>query len=378
MALNRIPSELISKTLTFDYKTPITRVIPELVKYPAIVVYKNKGYLGIIDSRTVYRSGQNLRLGKTETLEKFTTKVPRITESTSVEDLIAYFYKSRVKALPYSDGKKIIGMLDRTTLLKMMLSMGMLKDIQVREAMTTPVLAIDASASITQAKATMREHKVNRLIALENGRLAGLITNHDIVQDYTKVEDRMPERRSRGYGPSNVLVSDMMERNPRNIDYEKSLTEAVRQLIENNISSILVLRKGSPAGMLTVTDVLERVIAKRRIEERRIFISGLDADSYQYVDEINDELKAFIDRAEKFNGVKVDYVTFRVKKVGNKSYEVQVRLSIGNKGIISLHTTEPYFEESMREIMDRLRKMLMKEKDRMQTVRKINLYRQEP
>ena len=378
MALNRIPEELITTTLTFDYKTPITKVIPELVKHPAVVVYKNKNYLGIIDSRTFYRSGQNLRLGKTETLEKFTTKVPRITDTTSVEDLVYYFYRSRVKALPYSDGKKIIGVLDRTTLLKMMLSMGMLKDIQVREAMTTPVLAISIDASITQAKATMREHKVNRLVVLENGKLSGLITNHDIVQGYTKVEDRLPDRRSRGYGPSNVTVDSMMERSPRRIDYDRSMTEAVRQLIENNISSVLVLRKGNPVGMLTVMDVLESVIAKRRIEERRIFVSGLDADSYQYADEINDELKNLIDRAEKLNGVKVDYITFRVKKVGNKSYEVQVRLSIGNKGIISLHTTEPYFEESMREIMDRLRKMLMKEKDRMQTVRKINLYRQEP
>ncbi len=376
MALNRIPDELISKTLTFDYKTPITKVIPELVKHPAVVVYKNKSYLGIIDSRTFYRSGQNLRLGKTETLEKFITKVPRITESTSVEDLVYYFYRARVKALPYSDGKRIIGVLDRTTLLKMMLSMGMLKDIQVREAMTTPVLAIGNDASITQAKATMRDQKVNRLVVLDNGRLAGLITNHDIVQGYTKIEDRLPERSSRNYGASNVTVSDMMERNPRRIDYDKSLTDAVRELIENNISSILVLRKGSPAGMLTVMDVLESVIAKRRIEERRIFISGLDADSYQYSDEINEELKSLIEKAEKMNGVKVDYVTFRVKKVGNKSYEVQVRLSIGNKGIISLHTTEPNFEESMREVMERLRKMLIKEKEMMQTSRKINLYRE--
>lgn len=376
MALNRIPSELISKTLMFDYKTPITKVIPELVKHPAVVVYKNKSYLGIIDSRIFYRSGQNLRLGKTETLEKFITKVPRITESTSVEDLVYYFYRARVKALPYSDGKKIVGVLDRTTLLKMMLSMGMLKDIQVREAMTTPVLAIGNDASITQAKATMREQKVNRLVVLDNGKLAGLITNHDIVQGYTKVEDRLPEMKSRGYGPANVTVNDMMEPNPRRIDYEKSLTDAVRLLIENNISSVLVLRKGSPAGMLTVMDVLESVIAKRRIEERRIFISGLDADSYQYADEINDELKNLIARAEKMNGVKVDYVTFRVKKVGNKAYEILVRMSLGNKGIISLHTTEPNFEESIREVMTRLRKMLVKEKEKMQTVRKINWYRE--
>lgn len=270
MAINQIPTDLISETLTVDCKTPITSVIPKLAKYPAVVVSKNNSYYGIVDSRAVYRSRQNLKLGRSETLEKFAVRVPRITSSTTVDDLIYYFYRSRVKALPYYNGKRISGVLERTTLLKMMLSMGLLKDIKVREAMTTPVLAIDANASISQARATMRNNRVNRLVVLDNNKFAGLLTNYDIMQGYTKVRDRLPEMRSKE--DSSVTVGDMMERNPRFIDHDSGLSEAVRELVENHISSVLVMKKGRPVGMLTVMDVLESVVAKRRIEERRIFI----------------------------------------------------------------------------------------------------------
>jgi CBS domain-containing protein/ribosome-associated translation inhibitor RaiA len=373
MAINQIPEDLISETLTVDCKTPITSVISELAKYPAVVVNKNNAYYGMIDSRAVYRSGQNLKLGRNETLEKFAVKVPRITSSTTVDDLIYYFYRSRVKALPYYNGKRISGVLERITLLKMMLSMGLLKDIRVQEAMTTPVLAIDVSATVTQAKATMRNNRVNRLVVLDDKKFAGLLTNYDIMQGFTKVRDRLPERsRSDAAG---ATVGSIMERNPRLIDYDKGLSDAVRELVENRISSVLVLKKGNPVGMLTVMDVLESVVAKRRIEERRIFISGLDADSYQYSDDIREELRTFIEHAEKLSRVKIDYVTLRVKKVGNKSYEIQVRMSMGNKGIINLNTTEPSFQESLRDIMNRLKERLMKEKEKMLTVRKINIYR---
>jgi predicted transcriptional regulator len=220
----------------------------------------------------------------------------------------------------------------------------------------------------------MRNNKVNRLAVLDNSRFVGLVTNYDIVQKFTKVEDRLPMN-SRVYRLSNVPVSDIMERNPKVIDHERALSEAVRVLVENGISSILVFKNDKPVGMLTVMDVLESVIAKRNIEERKVFISGLDADSFQYNDDIREELKSFIDHAEKLSGISIDYVTLRVKRVGNKSYEIQVRLSLGNKGIISLHTTTPSFQESFRNTMARLKERLMKEKGKMLTVRKVNLYR---
>lgn len=371
-----IPDELVSKTISFDYKTPITKVIPALSKYSAVIVNKNKKYHGIIDRRSVYRTA-TLKLAKTEDLKRFSINAPKISENTSIDDIISYFYKARVRALPFSEGQKIVGVFERHTFLKMLLSLGLLKDMKVNEAMTTPVLAIDENASLAQAHAAMRSNKVNRLVVMDNNRVAGLVTHYDITQKYTRVTDeRMPWWRDKKYTPSNLPVRDIMETNPSSIEYNKAVSDAVRQFVERKISSTIVLKSSKPVGILTVMDVLESLIASRRIEEKRVYISGFDQYTYSYEDEIMEQLKAFINNVEKFKNIKIDYVTLRMKKIKNKSYELQARISLNRGGIISMHSVKYSFQEAFRDLLQKLDKSIRREKEKMLTVRKVNLYRE--
>jgi CBS domain-containing protein len=211
--MQNIPKELITTTLNLDYKTPISTASNYLKKYPALIINKNKEYFGILDSRTFYRAKHGLKMTGSEKVEKFSVKAPKISNSTSIHELIYYFHKSGVKALPYAAGNKIIGIFERTTLLKVLLSLNILEDIKVNDAMTTPILAIDADANISQAKATMREKKVNRLVVIQNSKFAGLITNYDIVKKYTKGNERLPEFKTEIYTPSNISIRSVMEKN---------------------------------------------------------------------------------------------------------------------------------------------------------------------
>ena len=117
----------------------MSSVIMHLKKYPAVVLYKDKDYYGIVDSRSIYRARHGLKLQEGEKVERFATKVPQITNSTQVYELVNSFYKSGVKALPYSNGSKITGVLERRTLLKVLLSLNLVEGIQINQAMTTPV-----------------------------------------------------------------------------------------------------------------------------------------------------------------------------------------------------------------------------------------------
>lgn len=375
--IQRIPTELVSNTLYFDYKTPITRVIPALKKYPAVIINKGGDYLGIVDSRAIYRTTQGFKLGKEQSVEKFTVRVPKITDSTSVDDLIYYFYRARVKALPYVEGGRIRGIFERKTLLKMLLSLKILEDIKVNEAMSTPVLAVDYNTSVAQARAAMWENNVNKLVVLQEGIFAGLISNYDITHQFAKTEQRLPKMSTVKYSPANMPISGMMERNPVTIEQNRSLSEGVRALIERNISSLIVLKNANPVGILSVLDVLESVIARRRIEQKRLFLSGFDENTHEYEDEAREELMSFLDRIEKMRYIKVDYMTLRVKRVKLKSYELQARLSLGRQGVISLNTSKHSFTEGFRDLMQKLEKHAKKEKELALTIRKVNTSREE-
>ncbi|MCL5430166.1 MAG: CBS domain-containing protein [Candidatus Marsarchaeota archaeon] len=366
-----IPEGLISQTTSFDSKTPITRIIPVVQKYGAVIIEKNNGYYGIVDSRAVYRYLQSFKVFKNEAAEKLVVRVPRITDSTTVDDVIYYFYKARAKALPYVKDNKIKGILTRPTLIKMLLSLNRLNGITVAEAMTAPLLGIDINSTVPQARTAMRENKLNRLVALDGEKFAGLITNYDLIDKYVKLPERLPEKKSYSYTPANIKLESVVETNPKMIEQSRGLNEAARLMVENDISSILVTKNDKPIGILTELDIIVSAMTSLGTETNKIFISGLDASTYEFEDEMRETLRTFLSKLEKLSGIKVDYVSVVVKKFKTNSYELHGRLSLGKSGTITSHITGHLFERTFSDLLDVLGKEAKKKKERYLSIRKV-------
>ena len=372
-----VPKELISRTEEFDAKTPITRMISSIDKYGAVVVNKARKYYGIIDNRALYRFGSGAAPGNRESAEKFAIRVPIIVDSTPIDDVLLSFYESRTKALPYFSGSRIKGVLKRFTMLKIMLSLEMLGGIQVSEAMTTPALAIDANANLSQAKAAMRERRVNRLVVLQNSRLYGIITNHDLVHKFAARAERLPEMKSTKYAPSNVPLSSVATTTPVSIDYGKNLADAARGMIENNVSSIIVTRSGRPTGIVTVFDIFGSVISRRHIEDHKIFISGLDARALEYEDEIREEMKAFMRKVEKIKDAHALYVTLNIKRVRSNQFEMHARLSIERQGTVNMHASGYTIESTLGALLSKLMKEVRRKKEQYIKIRNTRQFRED-
>jgi CBS-domain-containing membrane protein len=371
-----IPDKLVTRTVSFDCKTPVAKVLPSLDKYKAVIINKRNAYYGIIDSHAMYDAGRGLRLSTNQNIERYAVKAPKITNSTPIDDAVYYFYSARVRALPFLYGDKVGGIFERSTLLKMLLSLGILESMQVSEVMTTPVLSIDANANISEAMSAMRTHNVKRLAVLQGGKFLGIVTGHDIMSKFALSADRLPELKSKPYSPSNVPVSSVMVSNVVSIPQDMGISDAVRQFIEHNISSLVVTKKGMPVGIITVFDVLESIIARRHIQERRVYISGLDSYTYMYQDDLREELNRFVSDVERLHGMHIDYITLRIKGKP-RAYEFYVRLSLNRKGIISLHVMDYKFETAFRDLLKKLKVQVLKEKGYMMTMRKVNTLREE-
>jgi CBS domain-containing protein len=66
--------------------------------------------------------------------------------------------------------------------------------VQAGKAMTKPPATIDTGADVAEAAKKMRELKVRRLVALEAGKLEGIITSNDIVDITPALIDVMAEK----------------------------------------------------------------------------------------------------------------------------------------------------------------------------------------
>jgi CBS domain-containing protein len=369
--VDRIPEGLITETKFFDAKTPITKIIPAVQDHTAVIINKGGEYFGIIDSRIIYRYLQDLRVSKSQSADKFVARVPRITDSTSIDDVIYYFYKSGSKALPYVKNHKITGVLMRKTLLKVLLSLDRLGDTKVAEAMSSPVIGIDINATVAQAKNAMQQNKINRIAVLDDNRFVGIVTNYDLINKYLISQERLPERKSSTYNQSNIKLDSIVERNSKTMDQKLSIKDAVREMVENNVSSLVVTKGNKPVGILTELDIILGAMASGGAESNKIFLSGLDADTYQYEDEVRDMLKDFLAKMERLSRIKVEYMSVVVKKFRSQSYEIHARLSLGKQGIISSHITGHIFDRTMSDLLGRLSKEVKNRKERYLTIRNV-------
>lgn len=363
IAFENIPKEFVSKTAFYDYKAPMTEIMGNLAAYGTIVLTKDSEYYGIIDERSVARSRKgNVSLGKKEAADKFVTKAPYLDLQTSVGKAIHDFYESRAKALPYFDGKKVVGIVRRDEILKAILSMHMLSGYKAGSIMSTPVIAIEENASIGEASALMRQHKINRLIVTSEGNLAGIVTSKDVFQYTGKLQERGSSKLQRTSDIKRT-VADILQRDVESIGHNENIDAAIRALVEKKASSLMVTRSGKPVGILTPRDIFAAVVASNAQATEGIILSGIDQSTRQYEEDIREEAEKLAEKVDKFTKLKVASIAIHVKKQKVRNYEIQARLWTEHTGAYSVSAQGYSIEETVKKAMDSLYETIKTKKE---------------
>ncbi|MDE1860448.1 MAG: CBS domain-containing protein [Candidatus Micrarchaeota archaeon] len=363
-----IPKELIAKTEYYDYKDPLSSALTDINKLGAVIVTKDGKYYGIADQRTISKMGMT-KVEKGFAIGKIAKHTPRLSPESSIETAIFDFYSASAKALPYYDGEEVSGMVRRTDMLKVMLSLNLLASDKVRDAMSVPVIAIDHNATVDQAVNAMKQHKVNRLVVVEKGVLFGILSYRDLMRYGMVTKERIPKFTAMDRLTKDK-VSDICQKNVFSIDADDDINAVIRSFIKNNISSLLVVKRGKPAGIVTIRDVLELSVRKARRMKSRIIISGIDDSTREYEQEVMGELDALAARIGKLKKVEVDYISLNIKGVKTRSYELSARLGLAGRGTISMHSTGFLLDNTLKELTDKLYNAVERKKEIIVTNRK--------
>ncbi|MFQ6123053.1 MAG: site-2 protease family protein [Candidatus Heimdallarchaeota archaeon] len=123
----------------------------------------------------------------------------------------------------------------------------LLKDINVGEIMSSPVLAVPTSMTCDDLLEFMRKQGHLRFpVTDEQGKYVGMVSLRDISQ----------------FGPNrrcDVLVGDIMRKNIVTVDPVTPVSQAIKKMQENDIGSLLVAQSDEPdtiLGIVTRTDVM--------------------------------------------------------------------------------------------------------------------------
>ncbi|MGI8605986.1 MAG: CBS domain-containing protein [Gaiellaceae bacterium] len=110
--------------------------------------------------------------------------------------------------------------------------------------MTKDLLTLDADAKLSDAAKRMAERGVGAVVVLADERLAGILTERDILKAVAT-----------GFEPDS-RVSDWMTRHPETIESEDTTDHAAALMIHGGFRHLPVVDAGEIKGILAIRDLM--------------------------------------------------------------------------------------------------------------------------
>lgn len=108
-------------------------------------------------------------------------------------------------------------------------------------------IVVSPRTTLLEARSILLRHRISRLIASENERPIGIITEKDLVRAIYRIDGRPIEK---------IRISQVMSKNLVTVEENATLYDCARLMLNKKISSVIVLKKdGSLSGIITKTDL---------------------------------------------------------------------------------------------------------------------------
>lgn len=127
----------------------------------------------------------------------------------------------------------------------------------VKEIMITPVITIDAEATVFDACRLYMEKKVGCLVVTKQDTCVGIVTERDLIER-TICQNR---------NPATSKVQEIMSRNIKVVHALETVETALKILQQHKIKKLPVVLSEKVVGIITITDIAK---ARPDLSERFI------------------------------------------------------------------------------------------------------------
>jgi CBS domain-containing protein len=115
----------------------------------------------------------------------------------------------------------------------------------IREVMTPDPHTVRADATLQDAAREMQRDDIGAVLVEDNGAVAGILTDRDIVVRAI----------AEGRDPSSTRVADVATRDVKTLTPDSHVEDAIRIVREQNVRRIPVVQDGRPAGIVSIGDL---------------------------------------------------------------------------------------------------------------------------
>ncbi|AFD00026.1 putative transcriptional regulator [Methanocella conradii HZ254] len=296
-----------------DIKANLQQVLPlfKNSNNPAVLVFDGKEYVGMVTEKSIVRSIHDLKTG----ISGLVRKTPKITPHTTICEAARLMVENQLKQLPVFD-RKVIGVVTNENLMREATKTDF-GSRPVSSIMSEDVISVDADDRVGKVINIFREEGISRVPVMSNGKLAGIVTMHDLL------ELIMPKKVGAGKDSigannspmRNIKVKDIMTDSVLTVKPESTIREAVNLMLDHDVHSLVVFDE-KVKGIITRTDVLLALAAMENENSNPNFTLQLTNGSLVDFDQdyVTTSIKNFIKKSERFLGRGTINVYFKQHK----------------------------------------------------------------
>jgi len=274
---NRPIDNLVSPLLEAPTDATLSKILGLLREREAYEVFFPEGTrCGIISERELLKE-TNIQSTKPTAVIRY---VPAVRKGASVGEAARLMADYRIRAAPVSDGRKIVGQVNCTTLLGEL--KGKIGEVRITSIATNSPLTIEESAPVTRARDLFLKKHFDHLPITNEKRLTGLVTTSEIVsflKDPERVGSKsmLPQTKAELDFP----VGDIMDRNPLTCSPESSVEDALRLVLDTPSTCILVKQWEELQAITTQRDFMTLIAEIEPVPGVPVFIVGLPEDPFE-------------------------------------------------------------------------------------------------
>lgn len=126
--------------------------------------------------------------------------------------------------------------------------------MNVGRRMSHPVITVTPNMPITKAHELMASENINQCPVTKNGKLVGMITEKDILKAYPSSATTLAVWEITSL-VEKIKVEDIMAKEFQTVEEDTPIEVAARVMVDNNVSSLPVMRGKDLVGIITKVDL---------------------------------------------------------------------------------------------------------------------------
>jgi len=135
--------------------------------------------------------------------------------------------------------------------------------MQVKEILRVKgnrLLSIEPSGRAVDAVYTMAEQNLGSLVVVDQGRMVGMLTFHEVLQTIAK----------RAGALGDTKVKDVMVRDPVTASPEMEVNDLRRTMLDTGARYLPVMQEGKLLGVISFRDVAKAVLEEQDFENKML------------------------------------------------------------------------------------------------------------